>query len=60
MNNGSSGNGRSRSVKECLIEREHLQALKEGFDLTAVHYPKVNASGCLKVLTNFYSTPARK
>ena len=40
-----------------LIEREHLQPLKEGFDLAAIHYPKVNASGCVKVLTNSYSTP---
>ena len=48
---------RAQSVREgMLIEREHLQAFKEGFDLAAVHYPKVNASGCVKVLTNFYST----
>ena len=40
-----------------LLEREHLKTLKEGFDLAAIHYPKVNASGCVKVLTNFYSTP---
>ena len=40
-----------------LIEREHLQALKEGFELAAVHYPKVNARSCVKVLTKFYSTP---
>src|SRR6516165_8187019 len=40
-----------------LLEREHLKGLKEGFDLAAIHYPKVNASGCVKVLTNFYSTP---
>ena len=40
---------RAQSVREgMLIEREHLQALKEGFDLAAVHYPKVNASGCVK------------
>jgi transposase len=49
---------RAQLVREgMLIERNHLQALKEGFDLAAVHYPKVNASGCVKVLTNFYSTP---
>ena len=40
-----------------LLEQEHLKGLKEGFDLAAIHYPKVNASGCVKVLTNFYSTP---
>ncbi len=40
------------------LEREHLQALaKEGFDLAAIHFPHVNTSGCVKVLTNFYSVP---
>jgi transposase len=40
------------------LEREHLQALaEEGFDLAAIHFPHVNASGCVKVLTNFYSVP---
>ena len=29
----------------------------EGFDLAALHFPQVNQSGCVKVLTNFYSTP---
>ena len=49
---------RAQSVREgMLIGREHLQALKEGFDLAAVHHLKVSASGCVKVLTNFYSTP---
>ena len=39
-------------------EREHLRALaEEGFDLAAVHFPHVNASGCIRVLTNFYSVP---
>lgn len=38
-------------------EREHLRPLQEGFDLAALHYPKVNASRCVRVLTNFYSTP---
>src|SRR5258707_7456661 len=34
------------------LEREHLGALaEEGFDLAAVHFPHVNASGCVKVLT---------
>jgi transposase len=41
-----------------LAEREHLLPLAtEGFDLAAVHFPQVNQSGCVKVLTNFYSTP---
>jgi transposase len=40
------------------VEREHLRALaKEGFDLAAVHFPQVNGSGCVQVLTNFYSAP---
>jgi len=39
-------------------EREHLLPLaKEGFDLAAVRFPTVNSSGCVKVLTNFYSVP---
>src|SRR6202790_2924268 len=39
-------------------EREHLSTLaEEGFDLAAVHFPHVNASGCIRVLTNFYSVP---
>ena len=39
------------------LEREHLRALaEEGFDLAGVHFPKVNASSCVRVLTNFYST----
>jgi hypothetical protein len=40
------------------IEREHLRSLaEEGFDLAAMHFPHVNASGCVRVLTNFYSVP---
>lgn len=40
------------------MEREHLLPLaKEGFDLAAVRFPTVNSSGCVKVLTNFYSAP---
>jgi len=41
------------------LEREHLLPLaEEGFPLASVHFPTVNASGCVKVLTNFYSVPA--
>src|SRR5437879_1109566 len=40
------------------LEREQLLPLaKEGFDLAAVRFPVVNSSGCVKVLTNFYSAP---
>jgi len=51
--------GRTQTVgAEMNLEREHLRVLaEEGFDLAAVHFPHVNASGCVKVLTNFYSVP---
>ena len=50
---------RSLSVGAAMaMEREHLLPLaKEGFDLAAVRFPAVNSSGCVKVLTNFYSVP---
>jgi transposase len=51
--------GRSLSLGAAMLaEREHLLPLAtEGFDLAALHFPRVNQSGCVKVLTNFYSTP---
>ena len=50
--------GRRRSAAAMLSERAHLLPLsEEGFDLASVHFPTVNASGCVRVLTNFYSTP---
>jgi transposase len=51
--------GRSLSIGALMLaEREHLLPLAtEGFDLAALHFPHVNQSGCVKVLTNFYSTP---
>ncbi len=40
------------------LEREHLLPLaREGFDLAGIHFPRVNGSGCVRVLTNFYSVP---
>jgi hypothetical protein len=50
---------RSQSVGAGMNrKREHLRALaKEGFDLARVHFPQVNSSGCVRVLTNFYSAP---
>src|SRR6202040_4278275 len=39
------------------LEQGHLKGLQDGFDLAAVHFPHVNSSGCVKVLTNFYSVP---
>jgi hypothetical protein len=51
--------GRAQAVGEAMLsERAHLLPLiEEGFDLASVHFPTVNASGCVRVLTNFYSTP---
>jgi transposase len=51
--------GRSQPVGAAmLIERDHLLPLaKEGFDLASLHFPAINASGCAKALTNFYSAP---
>jgi transposase len=51
--------GRTQTVGAGMnLEREHLRVLaEEGFDLAAVHFPQVNASGCVRVLTNFYSVP---
>lgn len=49
---------RAETVGTAMIrEREHLKPLQDAFDLAAIHYPKVNASRCVRVLTNFYSTP---
>jgi hypothetical protein len=51
--------GRSQMIGAAIIaEREHLLPLaEEGFDLASLHFPQINASGCAKVLTNFYSAP---
>jgi transposase len=51
---------RSQSVGAGMcLEREHLLPLaEEGFELASIHFPTVNTSGCVRVLTNFYSTPA--
>lgn len=51
--------GRIQSIGAAMIaEREHLLPLaEESFDLASVHFPQINASGCAKVLTNFYSAP---
>jgi hypothetical protein len=52
--------GRSQTVGAAMIaEREHLLPLvQEGFDLASRHAPVVDASSCVKVLTNFYSAPS--
>ena len=52
--------GRSHNVGAGMcMEREHLLPMaEEGFELASVHFPTVNSSGCVRVLTNFYSVPA--
>jgi transposase len=51
--------GRAQSIGAAmLIEREQLLPLAaEGFELASLHFPTVNGSGCVRVLTNFYSAP---
>lgn len=51
--------GRQESVGALLLkEKEHLLPLPaEDFELAEVSFPKVDQSGCAKVLTNFYSVP---
>jgi transposase len=51
--------GRQESVGALLLkEKEHLLPLPaENFELAEVSFPKVDQSGCAKVLTNFYSVP---
>lgn len=42
------------------IEREHLLPLPgEGFDLAETSFPSVDGKGCVKVRTNWYSTPLK-
>jgi transposase len=51
--------GRTQTIGAVMIaEQDHLLPLaEEGFDLASLHFPHINASGCVKVLTNFYSAP---
>ncbi len=53
--------GRAQTVGEgMLIERERLLGLAaEGFEIEVSSFPKVDSTGCVKVRTNFYSTPLR-
>lgn len=53
--------GRSQTIGAAMaLEREYLLPLAaEGFDLAGVSFPVVNSSGCVNVLTNFYSVPVR-
>lgn len=51
--------GRTQTIGAVMLaEQEHLLPLaEERFDLASLHFPRINASGCVKVLTNFYSAP---
>jgi hypothetical protein len=53
--------GKAMPVGEAMrIEREHLLPLAaEGFELAETSFPTVDGKGCVKVRTNFYSTPLR-
>ena len=53
--------GKPHTVGEAMrIEREQLLALlAEGFELAETSFPVVDGKGCVKVRTNFYSTPLR-
>jgi transposase len=43
-----------------VIEREHLSALpREGFELAEESFATVDGKGCVRVRTNWYSTPLR-
>jgi len=52
---------RSDSVGHFMtVEREQLQPLaSEGFALGEVSFPEVDKKGCVRVRTNWYSTPLR-
>jgi transposase len=53
--------GQTQRVGERLeIERESLLGMAaEGFEIEETSFPTVDGSGCVKVRTNFYSTPLR-
>lgn len=53
--------GKPLSVGEAMrIEREHLLPLAaEGFELAEISFPTVDSKGCVKVRTNWYSTPLK-
>src|ERR1022692_1423820 len=53
--------GKPMLVGEAMrIEREHLLPLvAEGFELAEVSFPTVDGKSCVKVRTNWYSTPVQ-
>jgi transposase len=52
---------RKQSVGQgMIIEREYLLPLPEDkFEIAEINYPVVDGKGCVRVRTNFYSTPLR-
>jgi transposase len=53
--------GKAMMVGEAMqIERQHLLPLAaEGFELAETSFPTVDGKGCVKVRTNWYSTPMK-
>lgn len=53
--------GKAHAVGEAMrIEQEHLLPLSaEGFELVETSFPVVDGKGCVKVRTNWYSTPLK-
>jgi transposase len=53
--------GKAQRVGAAMrVEREHLLPLaSEGFELAETGFPMVDGKGCVKVRTNWYSTPLR-
>jgi transposase len=53
--------GKPLTVGEAMrLEREHLLPLvSEGFELAETSFPTVDGKGCVKVRTNWYSTPLK-
>jgi len=53
--------GKTMKVGEAMeVERQHLLPLaREGFELAEISFPKVDSKSCVKVRTNWYSTPVK-
>jgi transposase len=53
--------GKLHTVGEAMrIEREYLLPLPgEGFELAEINFPVVDGKGCVRVRTNWYSTPLK-
>jgi transposase len=54
------GEREQRVGEGMMLEREHLLPFpEERFELAEMSYPVVDTKGCVRVRTNFYSTPLR-